>query len=64
MDVELILLILFIFIKKIKLVVFIWLMDWMVLGLGFFDSGVLLILGRGMFRMVGLKLRVVFKFKI
>lgn len=42
----------------------IWLMDWMVLGSGFSDSGALLTLGRGTLRTAGLKSRAVSKSKI
>lgn len=42
----------------------IWLMDWMVLGSGFSDSGALLTLGRGTLRTAGLKSRAVSKSKM
>lgn len=42
----------------------IWLIDWMVLGSGFSDSGALLTLGRGTLRTAGLKSRAVSKSKI
>lgn len=42
----------------------IWLMDWMVLGSGFSDSGALLTLGRGTLKTAGLKSRAVSKSKM
>lgn len=64
MDAESISLALFISTKDYKLLVLTWLMDWMVLGSGFSDSGALLTLGRGTLRTAGLKSRAVSKSKM